>query len=131
MGLVLWFHIGEVHMVTIYYSGVGMALSVGDEVKVDLCGQFVVGRVISLEDWVYIAVRTVDGHIYISVCMNMSAVSWSRIVRLGDGFPIENVERCQQIAQKISWHPKRVNVADVPGAKCLLKPEACLILDKS
>ncbi|WP_039018816.1 hypothetical protein [Halocynthiibacter namhaensis] len=107
-----------------------MVLSVGDSVKLDLCDRFADGQVVSLENWVYIGVRTWDGHAYIQVCMNISAVLWSRIVQLGDNFPIEDAQQCREIAEQISFQPKRLSVVDVPRARRLFKPEARLIWEE-
>ena len=97
-------------------------LKPGDRVGLRVDGQVLLARVCVIGQWSHIVARSDDGRLWIEVVMNLSAVSWTRLVQLADSVDIADEAHLAAIAQAISWRPRRDDVADVPGAVRLCAP---------
>ncbi len=97
-------------------------LKVGDPVKILADGTERPGQVLALSDWQWILARTDDGRLWLDVMMNLSAVSWSRLVLLDRDTAADDLDVIDEIARAVAWRPRRVDVADVAGAERLCAP---------
>jgi hypothetical protein len=95
------------------------ALKVGDPVRIRADGTERPGEVLALADWQWILVRADDGRLWLDVVMNISAACWSQLVLLDSGTDAHDLDAIAEIARAVAWHPRRVDVADVPGAERL------------
>lgn len=83
----------------------------------------------AISSWEFILVEASNGDLYLDVVMNLSAVSWSRVVQLEPHAAVADTNYLKTLAEQISFHPQRTNVADVDGAIRLCKPETRLVRD--
>lgn len=102
-------------------------MKVGDNVIVLDDGNELLGVVRSLSAWSFILVETANGQLFLDLVMNISAVSWSRIVLLEPWVKAANSELHAELAKQISYYPKRTNVDDVNGALKLCDRSSAII----
>lgn len=97
-------------------------LKVGDQIKIEADGMERPGHVLALSDWQWILVQTDDGRLWLDVVMNVSAAYWSQLVLLDRNTSAGDLRMIGEIARAVAWHPRRVDVADVPGTERLGGP---------
>lgn len=97
-------------------------LKVGDQIKIQAGGRERPGHVLALSDWQWILVQTDDGRLWLDVVMNISAAYWSQLVLLDRSMSADDLHMIEEIARAVAWRPRRVDVADVPGAERLGGP---------
>lgn len=98
------------------------SLKVGDPVWIQADGTEMPGHVLALADWQWILVQAADGRLWLDVVMNVSAAYWSQLVLLDRNVGADELPKIKEIARAVAWHPRRVDVADVPGAERLGGP---------
>ncbi|WP_054310207.1 hypothetical protein [Mesorhizobium sp. 1M-11] len=97
-------------------------LKVGDPVRILIDETEIPGQVLALADWQWILVQTDDGRLWLDVVMNVSAAYWSQLVLLDSSTNAKDLHAISEIARAVAWHPRRVDVVDVPGAERLGRP---------
>ena len=102
-------------------------ISVGDNVIVRDDGIELPGVVRSVSTWSFILVETANGQLYLDVVMNISAVSWTRIVLLEPSVEVDDPEFHAELVKQISYKPRRTNVDDVNGALKLCDHSSAVI----
>ncbi|MCE8511003.1 hypothetical protein KBY28_21365 [Ruegeria pomeroyi] len=100
------------------------AIQSGDRVRITTDGQELGGVVVRFRSWEWILVKAEDDRYYLEVVFNLSAVSWDRIILLQKTPDLDLID---EVARKIAYHPKRLNVADVEGADKLLPASARMV----
>jgi len=106
-------------------SGGPAPVRVGDAVLVTTRGASWPARVVAVGTWLHIVAIGDDGRLWMEV-MNVSAVSWTRVVELSRTVDPNNAEALKALASAIAWQPRRTDVADVPGAERLLAAGAVI-----
>lgn len=97
-------------------------LKVGDQIAIGTGATERPGHVLALADWQWILVQADDGRLWLDVMMNVSAAYWSQLVLLDRNVGADDLPKIKEIARAVAWHPRRVDVADVPGAERLGGP---------
>ena len=97
-----------------------MPLSITDGVAFGPNGHGHHGQVIAIGPYAYIAVEADDGALWLEVVFNRSFASWSRMVKLASGTPLDALEN---ISEQIAYHVERKTVDDIPEAERLAPPD--------
>ena len=92
-----------------------MTLSVGDHVTIDDGTTCIPGQVLAILPWRGILVTTDQG-LYLDVVLNISAASWTRLIRLTPEISDLTEPELDDLLTRISYSPKRTDLEDIPEA---------------
>ena len=98
-----------------------MTLSVGDDVTLEDGATHIPGQVLAILPWRGILITTDQG-LYLDVVFNISAASWTRMIRLNPDLTALTDRELDDLLTRISDSPNRKDLEDIPETHSFCSP---------